>query len=114
MSLPAKIDEQDVMEEFEELLCSIATGVPPDRSAAMRFSRCRTALLESPSKDLLPGFVYQCLSVFRFKDFITLYDPDITLRDAFIRRAFSRCRAMSGAPPAHGQRATAKSQNWMS
>lgn len=114
MSLPAEINEQDVMEEFEELLCSIATGVPPDRSAAMRFSRCRSALLESSVKDLLPGFVYQCLSVFRFKDFITLYDPDIALRDAFIRRAFGRCRAISAFPEPKDLRTGTKTQSWMS
>ena len=90
----------DAMEVLEELLCSVAGGLLPNRSEANIYSGCRSDLLQSPAKDLLPGFIYQCLTIFKFKDFITLFDPDVGLREAFIRRTFARCRSVIEERPA--------------
>lgn len=90
----------ETIERLETLLIQIAGGVLPNRAEAIVYSRCRSDLLQSPIHDVLPGFLYQCLTIFKFKDFITLYDPDPTLREAFIRRTFGRCRAMTGREPA--------------
>lgn len=112
-------DSPSPIDEMEELLLSVAGGSPADRSEAIVYSRCRSALLQSPAKHLLPGFVYQCLTIFKFKEFITLYDPDPALRQAFVRRAIGRCRSMMegdapgepAAPPAPDK---SDPRHWMS
>ena len=94
MSDGAPIDVQHALEVLEELLRGVAAGAPPNRSDANVYSSCRSDLLQSRAKALLPGFLYQCLTIFKFREFINLYDPDIVLRQAFVRRAFERCRAV--------------------
>jgi hypothetical protein len=93
----APVDERNAIDVLEELLCGIAGGGTPNRSQANTYSNCRSDLLQSRAKALLPGFLYQCLTVFKFREFINLYDPDPSLRQAFVRRAMERCRAMLGA-----------------
>lgn len=90
----APVDEQHAIDMLEELLCGIAGGGTPNRSQANTYSSCRSDLLQSRAKALLPGFLYQCLTIFKFREFINLYDPDVALRQAFVRRAMERCRAM--------------------
>lgn len=99
--MPNAAADGSVIDELEDVLCAATTGAPPSRSDAITYSRCRSALLESAAKDLLPGFLYQCSTVFRFREFVTLYDPDPALREAFVRKTFARCREMIAAPMAH-------------
>jgi hypothetical protein len=117
MSTGAEPDTSDAMEEMEELLLSIARRLSTNRADAISYSRCRSALLEAPVKDLLPGFIYQCLTVYKFKDFISLYDPDTALREAFVARMFERCRAMAEQVGIHDNRPGATDptnpQQWM-
>jgi hypothetical protein len=94
--------ELAAIDELEELLCSVARGVLPNRSHAIDYSRCHVTLLESSVKDLLPGFIYQCRTILKFKDFITLYDPDTALREAFVRKTFEQCRSMVERAVARG------------
>jgi hypothetical protein len=47
----------------------------------------------------LPGFLLQCLTIFRFKDFIQLYSPSVDERIAFVEEAFRACEARAGARP---------------
>ena len=42
----------------------------------------------------LPGFLIQCVSIFKFHDFISLYDPKAEARIAFVENAFANSRAM--------------------
>ena len=90
----APVDERQAIDVLDELLCAIAGGGTPNRSQANTYSSCRSDLLQSRAKALLPGFLYQCLTIFKFREFINLYDPDVALRQAFVRRAMERCRAM--------------------
>jgi hypothetical protein len=94
--------ELATIKELKDLVCSVARGVVPDRSQAIAYARCHAVLLESPAKDLLPGFIYQCRTILKFKDFITLYDPDPALREAFVRKTFEQCRSMVERAVAHG------------
>jgi hypothetical protein len=49
----------------------------------------------------LAGFSYQCRTILKFKDFITLYDPDTAVREAFVRKTFEQCRSMVERAVAH-------------
>lgn len=86
---------EQAMDELEALMCAVATGALPNRAEATAYSRCRDLLMAAPDA-VLPGFVHQCLTVFKFRDFITLYDPDPDMRERFTQRAFERCRAIGG------------------
>ncbi len=92
MPLPREIDDDEAFDQLYELLRAIAAGQGTDRSEAVRYSACRAILLASSRRDVLPGFVLQCLSVARFRDFITLYDPNPEVRERFIRGAFKLTR----------------------
>lgn len=92
MPYPPEIGETEAFEELFALLRAIASGHPADRSEAVRYSTCRAALLASGAKSSLPGFLRQCMSVARFRDFITLYDPDPSERERFVRKAFELTR----------------------
>lgn len=108
-------DGRPALDEFEALTRAIARGLLPNRGEATVYSRARDALLMSDLRELLPGFVYQCRSVHRFRDFITLYDPEAEFRDAFLARAFARCReASAGAtPPIAPPKRDAPASEWM-
>lgn len=79
--------------ELYDLLRAIAEGKAPDRREAVAYASRRAILLASPQSNLLPGFLTQCLTVVRYRDFITLYDPDPAVRARFVGTAFDRCRA---------------------
>jgi hypothetical protein len=88
------------LEELDALLLAIAGGGAVGRGEAMRWSHCRALLLDSAYRDHLPGFVLQCGSVHKFREFITLYDALPTRRVAFLRAAMGPARAMLGDRPA--------------
>lgn len=79
-----------VMTELEDLLRVVVSSGAPPRTTAVRYTQCRDALLASPSRDSVPGFVVQCVSISKFQDFINLYDPRTENRLAFIEAAFAR------------------------
>jgi hypothetical protein len=61
--------------------------------AAVRYTVCREALLGSELRSDVPGFLIQCVSIYKFHDFINLFDPKTDARIAFVEAAFSKCRA---------------------
>jgi hypothetical protein len=91
---PTSIEIDEAFDRFDTLLQSIAYGLSVDRSAAMRYSEYRSMLLDSAYRDALPGFVLQCMSVFKYREFISLYDPTARAREAFVRDLLADCRTL--------------------
>lgn len=79
-----------VMAEMEELLREVATAGSPSRPTAVRYTQCRDALMAGDIRPAVPGFIFQCVSVYKFHDFINLYDADAGARIAFIESAFNK------------------------
>ena len=93
---------REIREDFDrlrDLLRFVAGGEPPSREQAVTYLDCRSRLIASPQGGMLPGFLYQCGTVDRFRDFISLYDPDVDLRCEFIDRMIGKARALSEAAP---------------
>lgn len=93
ITLPASV--RDINEDLDALhgmLCIVAQGDPPPREIAVTYANCRARLLASSQGKMLPGFLYQCATINRFRDFIYLYDPEIPLRVSFIERMIDRAR----------------------
>lgn len=83
----------ETLQEMEELLRAVASSTP-HRLSAVRYTHCRAILLAGELRPALPGFLIQCVSIYKFHDFINLYDPKATARLAFLNAAFNECRAM--------------------
>lgn len=88
-------DARADFDQLRDLLRLVASGEPPSREHAVSYLDCRSRLIASPSGDMLPGFLYQCGTIDRFREFIFLYDPDTELRCQFIDRMIGRARALS-------------------
>lgn len=86
--LPVEPTPEEALSELKELLLLAASELFPPRLAASRYTICRDALLRSAYKPLLPGFLMQCLTIARFREFIHLYDPAVGARVAFINESF--------------------------
>lgn len=87
------IDESGhLLDQLRDILVHVAEGGVLGRQHAVAYLGLRSELLESDLGKLLPGFMYQCVTVMRFKEFISLYDPDAMLRVAFIDTMINRCR----------------------
>ncbi len=80
-------DEAWVM--LQELLRDAAVESVQPRQAATLYTRLREVLLKSAYQPHLPGFMHQCLTLDRFRDFIRLYHPRPAERIAFLDRAFA-------------------------
>lgn len=91
----------DALRELVELMRAAAPGGMPRRDAATRYMQCRQALLQSRHRSMLPGFLMQCGSIFKFSEFITLYDPGVAARLAFVDAAFLACRRSLDTGPMH-------------
>ena len=89
-----KPSTRDALEEMQELLRAASSMSSPHRLAAVRYTLCRATLFEGELRPALPGFLVQCVSIYKFHDFIHLYDPKPEARMAFVDAAFSGCRAM--------------------
>lgn len=85
---------EDALQEMEELLRAVASSTTPHRLSAVRYTHCREALLCSQFRPAVPGFLIQCVSIYKFHDFINLYDPKADARLAFVENAFGKCRAL--------------------
>ena len=84
---------EDALQEMEELLRGVASSTP-HRLSAVRYTHCREALLRSEFRPAVPGFLIQCVSIYKFHDFINLLDPKAEARIAFVEAALDKCRAM--------------------
>ncbi len=81
---------------LETILYSIAASPAHYRNFAVHYMRCRDMLLGGPERAVLPGFLFQCGTSERFREFILLYDGSVQARHAFLDQALSRCRAALG------------------
>ena len=103
-------DRSDIDKTFDDLLNllrSVAAGAPPSRELAVSYLAYRSQLLSSENRDMLPGFLYQCGTIDRFRDFIMLYDPDSELRQEFLTRMIDKARkAITSGPSATGNAAS--------
>ena len=87
----AKDPRAELLQELQDVLLFVASGQPLQRPWAFRYSELRTKLLESNLREKVPGFLFQCGSIERFREFITLYHPRPESRGAFIHSALERC-----------------------
>ncbi len=74
---------------LQELLRAAAIEPVLPRQMATLYTSLRETLLKSEYQPHLPGFMLQCLTLDRFRDFIRLYHPRAPERVAFLDRAFS-------------------------
>lgn len=74
--------------KLQDILHSAATTPSQPREMAARYMQLRDTLMKSSYHPQLPGFMLQCLSLDRFRDFIQLYDPRPDVRIDFLVRAF--------------------------
>lgn len=81
------------LRELQDLLQAAATGPSPSRTSAVRYAHCRGIVFASELRPLLPGFLVQCGSIERFRDFICLYHSDVASRLAFIDANLEPCWA---------------------
>ena len=89
----------EALTELKELMRLAAGEGSPQRLAATTYTICRETLLQSELRPALPGFLLQCLTIFRFKDFIQLYSPNLSERHAFVDEAFRACETRAGLRP---------------
>ena len=89
------------LEELHELLRTCCHDRVPPRYVPNRYQVCRTALITGELRSLLPGFLTQCPSSMKFRDFIHLYDRDPEKRMTFVYRALDDCWAELNVQPAH-------------
>ena len=92
-----KTSTQEALQEIEELLRAVASAGTPHRLSAVRYTHCRDVLLGSDVRSALPGFLIQCVSIYKFHDFINLYDPKTDARLQFVESAFAKCRELLGS-----------------
>jgi hypothetical protein len=96
----AKLTASEALTELQELMRLAASGEPLLRQAATTYTTNRDVLLQSELRPMLPGFLLQCLTVYRFKDFIQLYSPSVEDRIAFVDAAIGACETRANMRPA--------------
>lgn len=86
----------EALAELKELLLLSAAGGSLQRLAATRYTICRDVLLRGELGSLLPGFLRQCLTLYRFHDFIHLYAPTQGERAQFVGDSLRACEMRAG------------------
>jgi hypothetical protein len=94
IAVQQKTSTSDALEEMQALLLSTCSASTPNRISAVRYTLCRTLLMNGELRPALPGFLIQCVSIFKFHDFISLYDQKAEARIAFVENAFASSRAL--------------------
>ncbi len=106
---PAPIDALD---ELYEILLLGALDEPQQRLTATRYTLCREVLLRSALRPALPGFLQQCMTFDRFRDFMRLYHPLLNARvemiDDALRASLSRAREGRANGAAEHRQGTAR------
>jgi hypothetical protein len=77
----------DALDELYEILLLGALDEPHQRLTATRYTLCRDVLLRSALRPVLPGFLQQCLTFDRFRDFVRLYHSSLNARVEMIDEA---------------------------
>lgn len=94
---PARpLSDAEKLEEMLEVLRAVASVRAPDRALAVRYTEARAALLAGRLRTFVPPYLIQCVSVFKFHDFINLFAPDAARRVEFIDQSFQACRKAVG------------------
>ena len=93
---PRELTSERAMKDLETMLRSIAASPSHYRNFAVHYMRCRGVLLDEPGRAVLPGYLLQCGTSDKFRDFIILYDASVSARHAFIEESLERCRASLG------------------
>ena len=92
-AIEPRLTAREALDEMEEIMRVTASEHSARRVAAVRYTRCRSALIESELRAAVPGFLVQCVSLDKFHDFISLLDPSPKTRIAFIEAGLADCRA---------------------
>ena len=95
------LSNHQALSEFHELLRECAMGQPPIRRMPVRYQICRTMLITGTLRSYLPGFVAPCVSLYKFREFIFLYDTDPVKRLRFVDRALEDCWTQLDERPMH-------------
>ena len=94
-----------MLDELESLLISVALGEVPNRQTATAYSALRVVLLQTYDADVVPGFVSQCISIYKYREFINLYDGRPAERRRFVNDVFDRLYAIVPARGGNDARA---------
>ncbi|WP_324749664.1 hypothetical protein SH591_14185 [Sphingomonas sp. LY54] len=78
--------------EIGEIMLLTASDHAAPRMSAVRYTWCRSALIENGLRSAVPGFLVQCVSLDKFHDFISLLDPDPKVRVAFVEAGLAGSR----------------------
>lgn len=92
----APLGDAEALEQMVEVLRLVASIRAPDRSVAVRYTEARQALVSGRLKSFVPPFLTQCVSAFKFHDFINLYAPDVARRIEFVDESFLACSRALG------------------
>jgi hypothetical protein len=88
--------DAETLEEMLEVLRLAASIRAPERAMAVRYMEARARLVAGRLKSFVPPFLTQCVSIFKFQDFIRLYAPDAAQRIQFVEQSFEPCRRATG------------------
>jgi hypothetical protein len=103
MLLPeVKLDAHGALAELQGLLRESSANLSPPRLWAVRYQICRSTLMSGELKAYLPGYIFQCVSLFKFREFIHLYDHEVGSRIAFVDRSFENCWTQLNERPTFG------------
>lgn len=91
----------EALDELQDILRAACAGGSPQRISAVRYVQCRAVLLDSELRRFLPGFLGQCVSIFRFNEFISLYHASEKARIGFVDDSLSACRVELGTVPTY-------------
>jgi hypothetical protein len=91
-----ELTAERAFKDLETILYSVASSPSHYRNFAVHYMRCRGVLLRGEGRSAVPGFLVQCGTSEKFRDFITLYDASVGERHAFIGYGLTRCRALYG------------------
>ena len=86
-----------MLDDLESLLVSVALGEVPNRENATAYSAMRLTLLQTYDSSVVPGFLSQCISIYKYREFINLYDGRPEERRRFINDIFDRLYAVKPA-----------------
>ena len=97
------LSDHQALDEFHTLLRDCAQGQLPPRHLPARYQACRTVLITGALGSYLPGFVRTCVSLYKFRDFIFLFDHDPAHRVRFVDRSLEDCWTQLNERPAHDE-----------
>ena len=95
------MSELAALEELHALLRESAKDHSPSRMFTVRYQVCRATLMSGEMRFYLPGYLKPCVSLFKFREFICLFDHDPAARIKFIDQSLDHCWMQLNERPAH-------------